>query len=155
MSGGESATPGVVDTDETKPLDAAEEFVERAVQRRDGAVPLQMVGLDARDGCGLRSQLQEGAVALVGLDDQPVPRPPHRPAADLVDIAADDERWPAAGFVDNEPQHRGRGRLAVRAGHGEGSAQPADGRQDVGARTHRNPGTARLEDLDIAIRHGT
>ena len=151
---GEPASPGIVDADQPEPVDGVEEPVERTVQPLRRAVPVQVVGLDARDGRGLRRQLQEGAVALVGLDDQPLALPPHGPAADLVDVATDDERRAEPGLAQDEAQHRGGGRLAVRPGDGEGSPEPADGRQDVGPGTHRDAGPARRGDLHVVVPHG-
>ena len=55
-----------------------------------------MIGLDVRDDRGLRTELQERAVALVGLDDEPLAGAVRRVGADLVDLAADHEaRLPA------------------------------------------------------------
>jgi hypothetical protein len=46
-----------------------------------------MVGLDIGDDGDVRHQRQEGAVALVGLDHDPLALVPHRVGADLVDVA--------------------------------------------------------------------
>src|SRR5207249_11299640 len=59
----------------------------------------------------LGTELQERPVALVGLDDQPLPRVPCRAGADLVQLAADDERRPQAALHQDESQDRKSTRL--------------------------------------------
>ena len=53
------------------------------------------------------------------------PSVPDRARPDLVELAADDERRSTSGFDEHRGEHRRRGRLAVRAGHGDGLAASA------------------------------
>ena len=73
-------------------------------------------------------QLQMRAVALVGLDDEPLAAGPLRAGAHVGDVAADDEARPPAGLGEHQHQHRRGRRLAVRAGDGERLGLGADRR---------------------------
>ena len=114
---------------------------------------LDVVGLDARHDPELGRQVQEGPVALVGLDDEQLTGVPGGVRPDLVHLAADDEARVQAGLDEHEGEHRRRRRLAVGAGDGDRPAQGHDRLQHRRAGKHRDPEAARLLDLDVALRH--
>ena len=101
----------------------------------------------------MQRQLEVGAVALVGLDDEPLAAGPVRPGAGVGDVAADDEARRQPGLGQDQHQHRRRGRLAVRAGDGRPigpgrRSRPAcPARRSVGM-----PSVAGLVELDVASR---
>src|SRR5205085_2655744 len=76
---------------------AGEEPSEGLLDGGGRAVVVEVVGLDAGDDADVDGELEERAVALVGLDDEPLTVRPRRAAADLVDVASDDERRVEAG----------------------------------------------------------
>ena len=127
---------------------------EGRLQRLEPAVELEVVGLDVGHDGGVAGQLEERAVALVGLDHQQVALVPDRPGADLVDVAADDERRPQPGLDQHEGQHRrGRG-LAVGAGHRHAAAGGGDGGQGLGPAQHGDLPLLGGHDLGVAGRDG-
>ena len=131
-----------------------EEAHERGLQRLEPAVELEVVGLDVGDDGGVAGQLEEGAVALVGLDHEQVALVPDRAGADLVDVAADDERRAQPGLDQHEGQHRRGRRLAVGAGHRDAAAGGGDGGQGLGPAQHRDAALVGGHDLGVAGRDG-
>ncbi len=82
----------IVAADDRDGRGRGEETAERRNEALEGSVVVEVIRLDTRHDGDLALQLEERPVALVGLDDEPLPRVPHRPGTDLVDLAADDER---------------------------------------------------------------
>ncbi len=68
-----------------------DEAFEGAHQPGKVAVVVEVVGLDVRHQRGLGPKVQEGAVALVRFDDEPLAVAERGVAADLVDLPADHE----------------------------------------------------------------
>ena len=58
-----------------------------------------MVGFDVGQDRAVQRQLEVRAVALVGLDDEPVAVGPLRAGADVGDVAADDEARPQPAWA--------------------------------------------------------
>ena len=77
---------------------------------------VEVLGIDVGDDADLGRQPDEGAVALVGLDDHPLALAEPRVRAPGVDDAAGDDGRVQPGFGEDVRDERGRGRLAVRAG---------------------------------------
>ena len=99
----------------------------------------------------MERQLEVGAVALVGLDDEPLPARPLRAGADVGDVAADDEARPQARLGEDQHQHRRRGRLAVGAGDRERAGLGADRGEHPRAAQRRDAASARLVELDVLL----
>ena len=87
--------------------------------RFEGAVVIEVVDVDVGEDRAVQRQLEVGAVALVGLDHEPLAAGPLGSGAHVGDVAADDEARAQPGLGEDEHQHRGRRRLAVRAGDAE------------------------------------
>ena len=115
---------------------------------------LEVIGLDARHDGRLGTELQERAVALVGLDNQPFPRVPRRTGADLVELAANDEGRTYARLHEDESEHRRRRRLAVGAGHGDGPPGGDDRSQHLRPAEDGGAGLPRRPHFGVASRHG-
>ena len=116
----------------------------------EGAVVLDVVRLDVRDQHGFRGQLDERAVALVGLDDEKVATAvPHRTGADLVELAADDERRVQSGLDEHEREHRRGRRLPVSASHGHAALRRDDRREDLCAPQHGDAALSGRDDLGV------
>ena len=107
----------------------------------------------AHDG-DLRAQEQQASVALVGLGHQPFALAHAGVGADVVELAADDERRVKPALEQHVRDHRGRRRLAVRAGHGDTAPHRHDARQHLRAAKHRQAGRLRRAQLGIALRDG-
>ncbi len=84
----------------------------------EAAVVVEMVGLDVGDDRRLGLELEERAVALVGLDDEPVALVVRRVRADLVEVAADDEARAAS------PRPAARAPASTRRWSCRGSPRP-------------------------------
>ena len=97
------------------------------------AVVVEMLGIDVGDDGDVGRQLQEGAVALVGLDHHPVAvAEPRVGAVGIDDAAVDHGRIEPAG-IEQRRDHRGRRGLAVRAADRDAGLQPHQLGQHLGA----------------------
>ena len=134
-----------------------EEPFEPRLQLLPPAPVLEVVGLDAGDQRDLGAELEERAVALVGLDDEPptVTAAAGRRVPDGVpagaQLAADDERRPETGLAEHEREHRRRRRLAVASGDGDRPPLRADPGEGVGPPQERDAAPERLGDLDVRV----
>ena len=107
------------------------------------AVMVEMLGIDVGDDGDVGRQLQEGAVALVGLHHHPLALAHAGIGAVGVDDAAiDDGRIEPAG-VEQRRDHRGGRRLAMRAADGDGLAEAHQLGQHLGAAHDRQRFRAR------------
>ena len=96
-------------------------------------VVVEMLGIDIGDDGDVGRQLDEGAVALVGLDHHPLAvAQPGIGAIGVDDAAIDDGGVEFAGIEQRRDQRRGRG-LAVRAADGDGVLEAHDLGQHLGA----------------------
>jgi hypothetical protein len=84
-----------------------------------GAVDIQVIGLHGGHHGHFRSQREEGAVVLVGLDHEDAVRARAQAASPGVDAAADESGRIQAGFREDGRRHGRRTGLAVRPGDGE------------------------------------
>ena len=139
----------VVGAHQSRPGCARDEPIEGEEQGLIGAVELEMIRFDVGEHDGFARQLDERAVALVRLDHEPFAVAPDRAAADLVHVAADDERRVQVRLVEHQGEHRGGRRLSVRAGDGDSSARGRDGREHVGSPQHRHLSFARGDHFAI------
>ena len=101
----EGSGAGIVGAGDAQPASVGKKGPEGGDHAVDAAVVLDVIGLDAGDNHRLGAELQEGAVALVRFDDEPVARVPGGAGADLVQLAADDERGPEPGLQKHEGEH--------------------------------------------------
>ena len=96
-----------------------DEGAESVLDRVERMEMVEMLRVDVGDDGDVGRKLQEGAVALVGLDHHPVAGAEARIGAIGVDDAAiDDGRIESAG-VEQRRDERGRRGLAMRAGDGD------------------------------------
>ena len=116
---------------------------------RERAVVVEVVGLDVGQDRPVQRQLEVGAVALVGLDDEPLAARPVGAGAGVGDVAADDEARRQPASASGEHQHRRRRRLAVGAGDGERPGPGADRRQHPRPPQRRDALLAGLVELDV------
>ncbi len=122
-----------------------------------------VVELGVGDHGDPRRQLEQRAVGLVGLDHEPLPRPPAGVGPGRADLAADEVgRVHPAGAQRVHDHARGR-RLAVGAGDRDRRPQPRDLAQQVGAvqlalaalagdRALRVVGRDRARDHELGVR---
>ncbi len=93
-----------------------------------------------------RRQAHERAVAFVGLDDHPLALAEARVRSPLVDDAAGDHGRVASALGEDVRDERGRRRLAVRAGDGDGRIEPHQLGEHLGAADDgQAPGACRFE----------
>ena len=95
--------------------DVREPCLDRRLELGCGPVRRVMVELDVRHDRDPRPQRERGAVGLVALDDEPA-RPRAGVAAELRDDPSHDPGRVVSGLAQRVRDHRGRRRLAVRAG---------------------------------------
>src|ERR1043165_4382170 len=101
------------------------EDVEGVLDGLEAAVVLEVVGFDVRDDSDLWVELVEGAVVLVGLDDEEVAAAALGVAAEVAAHAADEDGRVEPGLFEDGGDDRGGGGLSVRAGDADG-ALPVD-----------------------------
>ena len=150
----ESSCDRVVGAHDAHARDAGDELLERGREAGEAAVIVEVIGLDVGDHRGFRRDLEERAVALVGLDDEPFTVVVGGVGADLVEIAADDETGMPTGGAQDERQHRRRGRLAVTAGDGNGSMCGGECTQRVGAPEHGQAAFDGRADFGVRVGDG-
>ena len=97
--------------------------------RAEGRV---VVELDVRHDRDRRGKCEDASVRLVSLDDEPA-APGPGVAAELRDLTADEERRVAAEPVEDEGDHRGGRRLAMRAGDDDGVGEADELGEELGA----------------------
>ena len=114
---------------------------------------VEVVGLDVGDHGHLGGQGREGAVALVGLEHQPLAAVPDGVGAHLAHVGPDEEGRPKPRLHQHEREHRAGGGLAVGAGHGQAPAGGGDGRQHLGPAHHRQVAPGRLGQLGVVGGH--
>ncbi len=108
-----------------------------------------MIGFDVGENGAEQREFEMGAIALVGLDDQPLAVGPLRSGAEVGDVAADDEARTHPGLREDQHQHRGGRGLAVGAGHSERPCPRTDRREHAGAAQHGHPGGSGLVEFDV------
>ncbi len=133
---------------------ARREGQERLLQVLEAAIALEVLAVDVRDHGVDRREQQERAIALVGLGDEQVAAADARAAAELRETPPDHDRRIQSRAIQHEADHRGRGRLAVRAGDGDALLLPHHLCQQLAAQDHRDAAVDRLDDLRIRHAHG-
>ena len=129
-----------------------EEGAERVVDVALGRVRRVVVELGVREHGDPRRELEQRAVRLVGLDHEPLPRPPAGVGAGRADLAADQVAGIEAAAAQRVHDHaRGR-RLAVRPGHRDRRPQARDLAEQVGAVQLTQAALARRHALRVVRR---
>ena len=145
--------PRVVGAEHHRALDPVDEPAEGVLEPVHVAPVPEVVDVDVRDDRRVQPEAEERAVALVGLDHQPLPGVEPRVRPDLVELAADEEAGvQVRGPQDERDHRRGRG-LAVRPRDSEGTPGGDDAGERVGAREDRDAGPLGRDDLDVRPRH--
>ena len=91
-----------------------------------------MVELGVGEDRDLGIELEQRAVALVGLDHDPLPAPPARAETGPRQLGADHEGRVKAGAAQGVGGHRRGRRLAVRAGDGQAALERRDLGEQIG-----------------------
>ncbi len=129
-------------------LDEVAECLAHAIE---GAVMVEVLRVDIGDHGDLGRQLQERAVAFVGLHDHPFALAHARIGAVGVDDAAIDDGRVEPARLEQGGDHRGGGRLAVGAGDGDGLAEAHQLGQHLGAPHGRQQPLARRDQFGIVL----
>ena len=154
VAGRQRAAHRVVGTDHGGPVDLGEVLVEARLDRSEGAVVVEVIDLDVGEHRGVEREFEVSAVALVGLDDEPLAAGPLGTGAGVGYVATDDEARLEARLGQDEHEHRrGRG-LAVRSRDSDRAGLRADGGQHAGASERGDASCSRLVELDVLLRHG-
>ena len=132
---------------------AGRERPDRANERVESLVRLQVLVVHVRHHRNLGGQMQKRPVALVGLDDHERPAPPPGVAPQGVDHSADDNRRIQPGRVENQSQHGRRGGLAVGPGHGDRPFPLRELRQHRAAPDDGNAPALRVDELRVVRRY--
>ena len=103
----------------------------------EGLEMIEMLGVDIGDDRDVGRQLEEGAVAFVGLHHHPFACAQPRVGAIGVDDAAVDDGRIEAARVEQGCNERGRRRLAVGSGDGDALLEPHQFGEHFGAAHHR------------------
>ena len=114
----------------------------------------QVVGVDVGHHRHLGRVLQEGAVALVGLDHHRVPRAEVAAGAGTGQRAADDEGRVRAASGQDVRDHRGGRGLAVGAGHRDPPPAEHQGAERGTAVQHPQPAPPGLGELWVVLADG-
>ena len=132
-----------------------DEIAERVLDRLERLEVIEMLGIDVGDDHDIGRQLQERAVALVGLDHHPVAgAEPGVGAVGVDDAAIDHGRIETAG-IEQRRHHRRRGGLAMGAGNRDAAFQPHQFGQHFGPAHHRNAlGAGRHQFRIVALDRG-
>ncbi len=134
---------------------AAREFRERCLERRERAVALEVVGFHiAHHGHG-RRQRQEGAVELIGLDDEQVPAADPRIPMPTSDAAAGESRGVSPGGRQRLRDHHRGGRLAVRSRDRHEGPAGYELSECVGAAYDRDARSPRPLQFGVLRSHGS
>ena len=143
----------VVAADHLRSLDLAEVVVEPCDDAVERAVVIEMIGFDVGEHGAVQREFEMGAIALVGLDDEPIAMGPLRPGAEIGDVPADDEARTHPGLREDQHQHRrGRG-LAVGAGDRERPCPRTDRGEHARPAQHGHPGGSCLVEFDVPFRN--
>jgi hypothetical protein len=130
MRGNQRRRHRIVGRHHERARDCVGELAERANEPVEVAVMIEVIGFDVRHERRFGREVQERAVALVGLDDEPLAIAVRGVGADFVDLAADDEARMPAGPPQDQREHRRARRLPVRSRDRDGSP----GRRERGKR---------------------
>ena len=120
----------------------------------EGLEVVEVLGIDIGDDGDVGGQLEERAVAFVGLDHHPVAGAEPRVGSVGVDDAAVDDRRVEAGGVEQRRHQRGRRGLAMRAGDGHALLEPHQLGEHFGPPHYGNAPRARRDDLGIVALDG-
>ena len=131
-------------------------LLDELTERRDDllhrAVVIHVVVLDVGHHSDMRAQLEEGAVALVGLRDEVAARAELRIRPEVGHLTADDDGRRYADVVKGHADHGGRRRLAVRARDSDAVVLVDECRVDVRTMELWNAQIPRRNHLGVIVR---
>jgi len=126
---------------------------ERAADVVEIRIDVEVIGLDVRDRRDGGRKCEEGAVVLVGLDDEQfIPTAAEIPSP-CGDASADDAGGIASGGRERLRRHDGGGGLPVSAGDADGRPVLDRARERLRAANHRDSELARAGKLGVVARH--
>src|SRR3990172_7267659 len=117
--------------------DFVDEQKERVLDLVDVLVVIEVFRVDVRHHGDGRRQLEKAPVALVRFGNEEFALSELGIRAEAVQLAADDDRGVYVACRKHRGHHRGRGRLAVRAGNGHPVLEPHELREHFRAGDHR------------------
>ena len=113
-------------------LGAAHELGEGRLEVEPRGVGGVMIELGVGEDCDVRIELEERAVRLVRLDDDPLPCPPPGIRAGVPELASDHVGRIETAAPERVDNHGRGGRLAVRARNRDAAPQASDLTEQVG-----------------------
>ncbi len=144
---GNRCRTSVVCTHDLRAGNLRQVLVECLLDALDRAVVVEVVDIDIGEDRAVQRQLEMGAVALVGFDDEPIATGPLCSGTHVGDVATDHETRAQICFGQNQHQHRrGRG-LAVCSGDGDRLGLGTDRCQHACPAEHRDAQSAGLVEL--------
>ena len=159
--GEHSAPTGAGQLDEARVLTAdddrailtheAHERAEGLLDLLQGVVVVHMVGLDVGHDDHVRVEVEEGAVRLIGLDDEVLAVAVLAVGAVTLHDTADQKARVELHAVEHGGDHGGRGRLAVGAGARDGRAAVAERGEHLGTVPHGNAELAGAHELGVGL----
>jgi hypothetical protein len=96
--------------------DVFDELVEGAFDAFEVAIVIKVFGIDIGDNGNIGGEFDEGAVALVGFDDHPLPRPKARIGAVGIDDPAIDDGGIKITGIKKRTTGSARARAAISSG---------------------------------------
>ncbi len=154
---GERPRTRVVDAadQEAVAVDRRGEVLEAPAVGLLGPPHVEVVGRDVGDHGGVRAVDQEGAVTLVGLRHEEVAGTELRVVAGGGEHPTDGVRRVGAGSDQGRGEQRGRGRLAVGAGHRDDAGPGHHRPQAGGARQDPQAPAPALDHLGVVVARGS
>ena len=150
---GQAPRPVVVVAGDDEPAvgDGPDEGGVGLLDRLDRAVEVEVVGLHVRDDGDVGAVGEEGAVALVGLDDEGRAVTEGGVGAELRDLATRGERRVGPGGDEGDHEHRGRRGLPVGARDRDPARAAHERGEGLGAVQHTQPRGAGGGELDVVV----
>src|SRR5665647_1649840 len=147
---------GIVEAEDDRAIerDLVGEVDEGRLEVVDALVLVEVLLVDVRQDGDEGGEVEERAVALVGLGDDEVPGSELGVGPDRVQAAADDDRRVEAAGLEDERGHGRRRRLAMGAGHGNAVLHPHELGQHLGPGDDRDQALPGLDDFDVVLADG-
>ncbi len=142
------------DDDDAVLAHEAHELGEGGLDLLDARVVVEMVGLDVGDHDHVGVEVKEGAVGLVGLGHEVLPRAVAAVGVVALNDAADQEARVEPHAVEHGGAHGRGGRLAVRARDGHGGVATPERGEHLGARPHGDAELAGADELWVGLGDG-
>jgi len=127
--------------------------LERSQHLPIGWIAIGVIVFDVGDDLQARLQTEEGAIVLIGLENEEAALAGAGIHMVVIHHPAHDEGGIAPQFGEQEGDHGGGGRLAVSAGHGDSELAFHESPKEIGALVDGDAGLARGEHLRVVLGH--